>query len=135
MVLAAAIGMIENSACLCQYADRALTIPEIVELFNIVAGYDYTIDSMMEAGTRVFHLKRCINYRLGFTSAEDGLTPRMLEPAGDGEPAGIQIEFDEMKKLFYELMEMDPEKGIAVRERLIALGLSDEADFAWSSGV
>jgi aldehyde:ferredoxin oxidoreductase len=135
MVLAAAIGSIENSACLCQFADRSLTLPEIVELINAAAGYGYDIPAMMEAGLRVFSLKRCINYRFGFRAADDDLTPRMKEPARDGDTAGIEIRFDEMKNRFYELMAFDPEKGVSSREKLIALGLAEEAEVVWSQSL
>ena len=132
MVLAAAIGSIENSACLCQFADRSLTLPEIVELINAAAGYGYDVPEMMEAGLRVFSLKRCINYRFGFRAADDDLTPRMKEPARDGDTAGIEIHFDEMKNQFYELMKFDPDRGVSSREKLIALGLAEEAEIVWS---
>lgn len=131
MVLATAIGSIENSACLCQFADRSLTLPEIVELINAAAGYGYDIETMMEAGLRIFHLKRCINYRFGFNAADDDLTPRLKEPARDGDTAGIEINFDEMKNRFYELMEFDPVGGISSRKRLGALGLAEEAEHIW----
>lgn len=131
MVLAAALGAIENSACFCQYADRSFTIQEMVDLLNAAAGYGLTIDTMMEAGTRIFHLKRCINYHLGFRASDDALTPRILEPARDGEPAGIEIKFDEMKSLFYRLMQMDPLKGVATKKRLNELDLSEEATIIW----
>ena len=131
MVLATAIGMIENSACLCQYADRALTITDMVDLLNSAAGYGYSVASMMEAGLRVFHLKRCINYRFGFSASDDALTPRMLEPARDGEPEGIEIRFDDMKSRFYALMALDTVRGIASPEKLKALGLAQEAELLW----
>jgi len=131
MVLAAAIGSIENSACLCQFADRSLTLPEIVELINAAAGYGYDVSSMMEAGLRIFHLKRCINYRFGLNASNDDLTPRLKEPARDGYTAGVEINFDEMKNKFYELMEFDPASGVSSRERLVALGLIEEAKFIW----
>jgi len=131
MVLASAIGSIENSACLCQFADRSLTLLEIVELINAAAGYEYDIETMMEAGLRVFNLKRCINYRFGFRASDDDLTPRLKEPARDGYTAGIEIHFDEMKNRFYKLMEFDPAKGVSSRERLEALGLTQEAEFIW----
>lgn len=131
MVLATAIGMIENSACLCQYADRSLTINDMVDLINSTTGYGYSLSSMMEAGTRVFHLKRCINFRFGFTASNDALTPRMLEPARDGEPEGIEIRFDEMKSRFYALMALDTARGVASREKLLSLGLADEAELIW----
>ncbi len=131
MVLAAAIGGIENSACLCQFADRSLTLPEIVDLINAAAGYGYDIDTMMEAGWRGFHLKRCINYRFGFSASNDDLTPRLKEPARDGDAEGIEIRFDEMKTRFYELMEFDQFKGIPLRTKLESLGLTEEADRIW----
>lgn len=131
-VLAAALGAIENSACLCQYADRSLTIQEIVDLLNAAAGYDLSIETLMEAGSRIFHLKRCINYHLGFRASDDLLTGRMLEPARDGEPEGIEIKFDEMKSAFYRLMHMDPVKGVATKERLMELALFEEAEKIWS---
>ncbi len=133
LALASAIGVIENSACLCQYADRSLTLVEMADLLNAAAGYAHSVESMMEAGTRIFHLKRCINFLFGFTARDDDLTPRMREPARDGDTAGIEIMFDEMKSRFYELMEMDPEKGIALPRRLRALGLSAEADALWEA--
>ncbi|MBN2398654.1 MAG: aldehyde ferredoxin oxidoreductase C-terminal domain-containing protein, partial [Deltaproteobacteria bacterium] len=128
---ATAIGTIENSACLCQFADRSLTLLEIVELINAAAGYGYDIDTMMEAGWRGFHLKRCINYLLGFTASDDDLTTRLKEPARDGDAEGIEIRLDEMKDRFYKLMKYDPVRGIPSRDKLELLGLVEEADRIW----
>ncbi len=85
----------------------------------------------MEAGYRIYHLKRLVNHRLGLRAGDDSLTERMREPARDGEPAGIPIEFDSMLERFYALMDMDPERGIARAERLESLGLGDEARLSW----
>lgn len=131
LVLASAIGSIENSACLCQFADRSLTLVEIVDLINAAAGYEYDVKAMMEAGLRVFNLKRCINYRFGFGASDDDLTPRMKEPARDGDTAGIEINFDEMKDRFYELMEFDSTRGVPSRKKLLALCLTEEAELIW----
>lgn len=130
-VIAVALGSIENSACFCQFADREIGIPEWVELFNTVAGYGWDIDAMMLAGKRVFYLKRLINYLYGRTAADDVLTPRMLEPARDGEPEGIEINFDGMKDAFYRLMDMDMVKGIPVKSALVACGMVEEAGRVW----
>ncbi len=133
-VIAVALGSLENSACFCQFADREVTIPEWVDLFNTVAGYGWDIDAMMLAGKRVFYLKRLINYLYGRTAADDALTPRMLEPARDGEPEGIEINFDGMKDAFYRLMDMDPVKGIPVKSALVACGMGEEAARVWGKG-
>jgi aldehyde:ferredoxin oxidoreductase len=130
-VTAVELGSIENSACLCQFADREISIPEWVDLFNTVASYEWDMEEMMRAGRRVFYLKRLMNYRFGLTAADDDLTPRMLEPARDGEPAGIEMNFFGMKDKFYKLVGMDPEKGIPVKEILEDYGMADEAKKVW----
>lgn len=126
-----ALGALENSACFCNFADGELTIPDWLNLFNYVAGYDWTAQDMMQAGKRVFFLKRLINYRYGLTAKDDDLTPRMLEPARDGEAKGTQVDLATMRTEFYKLMDMDPEKGIPTREALIAVGMEEEAKKIW----
>lgn len=130
-VISIELGCIENSACFCQFADREVSIPEWVELFNTVPGYDWDAQDMMNAGRRIFYLRRLINYRYGLTAKDDDLTPRMLEPARDGEPEGVEINFTGMKEKFYELMDMDPEKGIPSNAALNEYGLSQEATNVW----
>ncbi|MBU1570437.1 MAG: aldehyde ferredoxin oxidoreductase C-terminal domain-containing protein, partial [Proteobacteria bacterium] len=130
-VIAVALGAIENSACFCQFADREIAIPEWVGLFNSVAGYNWDASDMMKAGTRVFYLKRLINYLFGRTAKDDALTPRMLEPARDGEPEGVFINFEGMKNKFYELMDMDTVKGIPSIKKLEEYGMGVEAKRVW----
>jgi aldehyde:ferredoxin oxidoreductase len=132
-VVATEIGAIENSACFCQFADREITLPQWVALFNSVAGYDWNIQTMLQAGRRVFYLKRLLNYRYGRTAADDTLPPRMLEPARDGEPEGIQIDFEEMKSAFYDLMDLDPRKGIPSRKILETYQMPAEASVVWEA--
>jgi aldehyde:ferredoxin oxidoreductase len=126
-----AIGALENSSCFCQFADGEVTIPDWVELFNTIPGYGWDADEMLRAGRRVFYLKRLINFRFGRTADDDKLTKRMLEPARDGEPEGIEINFEGMKKRFYELMKIDPVKAIPVKEVLEEYGMAEEADVVW----
>jgi aldehyde:ferredoxin oxidoreductase len=55
----------------------------------------------------------------------------MLEPARDGEPEGVEINFIGMKEKFYELMDMDSKRGIPSKTVLGAYGLSEEAARVW----
>jgi len=126
-VVAMELGSIENSACYCQFADRQITLPEWVALFNAVAGYGWEIPDMMHAGRRIFYLKRLLNYRFGFTADHDDLTPRMFEPARDGEPEGLEMDLSAMKARFYELIGLDREKGIPLKETLLKYHMADEA--------
>ncbi len=129
-IVSITFGALENSACWCAFAD-ALTIPDWLNLFNAVAGYGWDIEEMMKAGRRVFYLKRLINYRHGLTAEDDSLTPRMLEPARDGEPEGIEMNFEGMKARFYELTGIDPVKGIPTKQKLEEHGMAEEAAKVW----
>ncbi|HTY26425.1 MAG TPA: aldehyde ferredoxin oxidoreductase family protein [Desulfomonilaceae bacterium] len=130
-VTAVELGSIENSACLCQFADREISIPEWVDLFNVVAGYGWDMNEMMRSGRRVFYIKRLMNHVYGLKAADDNLTSRMMEPARDGEPKGIEINFTGMKEKFYSLIDIDPERGIPTRRILEEYGMSEEAKRVW----
>lgn len=130
-VISVELGALENSACFCQFCDGELSITEWVDLFNAVAGYGWDFQEMMRAGRRVFYLKRLINFQYGLTAADDDLTSRMLEPATDGAPEGIEIDLAGMRAKFYELMKIDAVKGIPSRDVLVEYGMSDEAAIIW----
>jgi aldehyde:ferredoxin oxidoreductase len=55
----------------------------------------------------------------------------MLEPARDGEPEGIEMNFEGMKSRFYELAGFDPVKGIPTKEKLEEYGMAEEAQKVW----
>jgi aldehyde:ferredoxin oxidoreductase len=118
-VVAVTLGALENSACMCQFADREITIPEWVELFNYVAGMNWDIEDMMKTGRRIFYLQRLINHRFGICAKDDVVSRRLLAPAADGAPEGIGINFEEMKRRFYELMDLDSISGSPSRQVIL----------------
>lgn len=129
--IAVALGSIENSACYCQFADREISVPEWVELFNTVAGYQWDAEEMMKAGRRVFYLHRLLNYRYGLRACDDVLSERLLQPAVDGAPEGIEINLAGMKEKFYELMGLDLTKGIPTKQALVDNDMTEESEKLW----
>lgn len=129
--IAVALGSIENSACYCQFADREISIPEWIGLFNTVAGYGWDANEMMRAGRRVFYLLRLVNYMCGLRAEDDVISSRLLEPATNGAPEGITINFEGMKKRFYDLMKLDAQKGIPFKETLLELDMVEESERVW----
>jgi aldehyde:ferredoxin oxidoreductase len=96
----------------------------LAELLNTTTGAGYTVDSLLEAGDRIYTLERMFLTNAGFSRADDTLPARMLEEPMPGGPAkGHVVELDQMLDEFYTLRGWD-ENGIPTPEKLQALGLS-----------
>jgi len=117
------LGCIMNSACWCEFAGTIFTIPQLVETFNAVAGYDWDIETMMEAGARVWYLQRCLGHIWGATAADDRLGQRIMTPVPDGGIAGMVPDMETMLKDFYEYRGLR-EDGKPTPETLEKYGLS-----------
>ena len=95
----------------------------MARLLNLATGADYTAESLLEAGDRVYTLERLFLSRAGFSRADDTLPRRMLEePMPEGPAEGHVVELDEMLPQFYELRGWD-ENGVPTDETLRKLGL------------
>jgi aldehyde:ferredoxin oxidoreductase len=120
-----------DSAGLCVFLavrylfDASLDVmpARIVDLLNHATGAGYTVDSLLEAGDRIFTLERMFLVGAGFSRADDTLPPRMLEePLPEGPAKGEVVELDKMLPEFYELRGWD-ENGVPTQEKLASLGL------------
>jgi aldehyde:ferredoxin oxidoreductase len=121
------VGAICNSACWCEFPASSLTLTQWVEAFNLVAGYGYDIESMMEVGTRIWFLQRALGHIWGATGADDRIGQRIMTPVDDGMIAGSVPAMETMLKEFYELRGLSA-NGLPTREVLDKYGLSDVAD-------
>jgi aldehyde:ferredoxin oxidoreductase len=96
----------------------------LTKMLNYATGAGYTVDSLLEAGERIFNLERMFLVKAGFSRADDTLPPRMLEePMPEGPAKGHVVELGEMLDEFYALRGWDA-NGIPTQGRLEALGLS-----------
>ena len=125
------IFAIVDAAGLCVFLsirylfDQTLDVvpTRLAELLNYATGAGYTVESLLEAGDRVFTLERMFLVKAGFSRADDTLPRRMLEePMPDGPARGHVVELEEMLDEFYTLRGWD-ENGVPTREKLESLGL------------
>src|SRR5450756_569425 len=72
------LGCIMNSACWCEFPGTIFTITELKDLFNAVAGYDWDIQKLMDAGARVWFIQRCLGHIWGATGADDRIGQRIM---------------------------------------------------------
>jgi len=115
-----------DSLILCKFA--FIPPAAVAAILSMVIGRYKTVKELVEAGERIYNLKRVINVKRGVTARDDTLPHRLLrEPLKNGGAAGQVVELEKMLPKYYELRGWN-EDGVPSRERLIQLGLKDVAE-------
>ena len=115
-----------NNTGLCLFVDSMMTYFPMLELMQSVMGWtDLTVDGMIKIGTRVSTLLQAFNVREGFKPADFRMPARA---AGDpqfkvGPFANRTMDFENLKKQYYDAMGFDINTGAIRKERLGELGL------------
>jgi|YNPNPStandDraft_1061719.scaffolds.fasta_scaffold14424_2 aldehyde:ferredoxin oxidoreductase len=106
-----------NPLGLCKFMVKGGLDPALTaELLDAAMGWDWSVEGLLQAGRRLFNLKRRINLLLGVTAADDTLPQRFLrEPRPTGGAAGNLPDLERMLPLYYRLRGWD-EQGRPVEE-------------------
>jgi len=115
-----------DSLLLCKFGRYIYTFPVITEILNIVTGFNYSTQEVVETSERIVTLTRLINSRMGVDSSSDRLPKRWFEPVrfGDKEYRLNKEEFENALKTYYSERGWD-EKGIPRQDTLKRLGLEE----------
>lgn len=106
-------------------ADECLTPALYAKIISALTGWDYTGKELFRAADRSWVLKRCYNYREGFTVEDDDLPQRLKEELPEGPAKGQKIgDIKGMLKEYYNACVWDEETGYPLKETLQSLGLS-----------
>ncbi|MDY0095821.1 MAG: aldehyde ferredoxin oxidoreductase family protein [Candidatus Vecturithrix sp.] len=112
-----------DSAGVCLFTTFGLGVKEIAAQLSAVTGLDYTEESLMECGDRIYNLERLLNLKAGLTKNDDSLPPRILnEPIPTGPKKGKVSRLPEMLPAYYKTRGWD-ENGVPTEKKLKALGL------------
>jgi len=100
---------------------------ELMELINMVTGYNYDLNDIQRIGERVYNLERIFNVREGISRKDDTLPYRFLnEPIPDGVTEGAYVsenQLNEMLDEYYQLRGWDPSKAAPTNGTIRRLGL------------
>ncbi|KAB2950985.1 aldehyde ferredoxin oxidoreductase family protein [Heliorestis acidaminivorans] len=108
---------------LCLFTSFALGAQDYADMLSAATGQEWTADSVLEAGDRIYNIERIFNLKAGFTKADDTLPKRLLEePIPEGPSKGWTTKLDELLPLYYEVRGWDAE-GVPTEETLKKLGL------------
>jgi aldehyde:ferredoxin oxidoreductase len=118
-----------NALGLCKFLFFARLPQEtICKWIEGLTGWDLTGRDLMEAGERIYNLKRAYNVLMGVNAEKDVVAPRILQTLRPGRPIeeGEKLFFD-MRRDFYRARGWD-DHGIPTREKLLSLGLEEAAE-------
>ncbi len=114
---------IVDSSGLCVFTTFAWTLEDIAPQVAAACGGDWTAESMLEAGERIWNLEREFNLAAGLTAADDTLPKRLLtEPAQTGPAKGNVNRLHEMLPKYYEVRGWN-EQGVPTDETRQRLSL------------
>jgi|AutmiccommuBRH23_1029490.scaffolds.fasta_scaffold00103_26 aldehyde:ferredoxin oxidoreductase len=96
----------------------------LAEVMKFATGFQYTQQTLLDAGERIYNLERLFLLRAGISSEDDTLPHRMLnEPLPDGPGKGHIVELDRLLPRFYEVRGWNA-IGVPTKEKLDFLDIS-----------
>jgi aldehyde:ferredoxin oxidoreductase len=121
------IAVVDSSGlCWSIFGGLLMLKDELLIQLGLATGADYTEETMMLAGERMFNLERLFNLKAGITGKDDTLPKRMLEELVlKGQAKGQVVRLAAMLPDYYKLRGWD-ENGIPTSEKLAQLGLSQK---------
>ncbi|MFO8165677.1 MAG: aldehyde ferredoxin oxidoreductase family protein [Desulfatiglandales bacterium] len=114
-----------NALGLCKFLLAGRIGPKIVsEWLSKVTGWDVDQKEIMQIGQRLHNLKRLYNVKLGISSKDDTVPPRILNLARTGGLAeGILPDINHMLTEYYQIRDWDA-KGITTEDKIKELELN-----------
>jgi aldehyde:ferredoxin oxidoreductase len=114
-----------DSLKMCKFPFAITRIDDLLQWINGITGWDMNRDELMDAGERIFNLKRIFNIACGASAADDTLPERILkQPRGSGGSAQSLPDLEAQLKEYYPARGWS-EQGIPTREKLNDLGLEE----------
>ncbi|MCL5807615.1 MAG: hypothetical protein M1418_03500 [Deltaproteobacteria bacterium] len=122
----------EDALGVCSFCVRA-PMRFLLEAFNSITGWDFTVKEAQDVGLRVANLMRAFNLRHGVGADLETPSPRWGSTPVDGPAKGISIapHWDTMLDNYYRLMGWDRQTGKPLPETLRALELDSVVADLW----
>ena len=110
-----------DSLGLCLLTSFALGAEDYKDMFNAIVGHNWTTESLLEAGERIWNFERMFNLKAGISPSEDKLPRRLLsEPISSGPCKGHVHHLGQLLPEYYAKRGWD-EKGLPTESKLAEL--------------
>ena len=107
---------------LCALYSISFAVP-VVELIAPVTGWDLDWEEGLKIGKRILTLRQAFNAREGITPEEFKLPERLMAPQSLGPAAGVKVDFEILRKGYFEAMGWSIDTGKPSRQTVVDLGL------------
>jgi len=112
-----------DSAGICVFTSFAWSLEDVAPQIDAACEGEWSVETLLEVGERIWNLERNFNNAAGFTAADDKLPERLLKDAAKTGPAkGLTSQLDIMLPEYYQLRGWTAE-GVPTNETLGRLGL------------
>ncbi len=120
------LGALMDSLLLCKFGRYIYNFQNIAEMLNLVTGYNYTVEQVVEVAERIITLTRLINVKMGVDRSKDQLPQRFYEPVEfEGKEYKLaREEFEKALNMYYELRGWD-ERGVPRESKLEELKIME----------
>ncbi len=93
-----------DSAGICVFTTFAWTMDDIAPQIDAACEGDWSVETLLEVGERIWNLERTFNLAAGFTGKDDTLPKRLLKDAAKTGPAkGLTAGLSKMLPEYYQL--------------------------------
>ena len=107
-----------DSAGLCLFTTFAWGMDNIAPQIDAACEGDWSVESCLEAGERIWNMERLFNQAAGFTADDDKLPKRMLEEAIKSGPTKGQVsKLGDMLPKYYEIRGWTPQGEVTEETR------------------
>ncbi len=112
-----------DAAGICIFTSFALSLDDVGPMVNADLDGEWSAETLLEVGERIWNLERRFNNDAGFTAADDTLPQRLLKDAAKTGPAEGKVnELGKMLPEYYEVRGWTPD-GVPSNETLSRLDL------------
>jgi aldehyde:ferredoxin oxidoreductase len=113
-----------DSLGLCLFTSFALGPDDYKDMFNAIVGQDWTKETLLEAGDRIWNIERIFNLKVGISPEQDTLPRRLLtEPIPKGPCKGHVHRLPELLPEYYKERGWN-EQGLPTEAKLIQLDIA-----------
>jgi len=115
-----------NTSGVCIFAADGLNF-RWIELMRAITGWDLNIENLKQTGQRIGTMLHLFNLREGFNLSSFSMPERARgnPPLTAGPTKDVTLDFEGLKRQYFEAMGFDLETGTFRKEKLEELGLKD----------